>query len=62
MTLLELQIRIVDELKEMFGSDKITFAKDIHKCKDVWDIVKILDNYGYDKQGALNIIFSIIID
>lgn len=61
MQLLELQIRIVDQLGETYGSDKIMFAKDIHKCKDVWELIHTLDNYGYDKQGSLDILFSILI-
>jgi hypothetical protein len=62
MQLLELQIRIVDKLGESYDSDKITFAKNIHKCKDTWDILKVLDDYGYDKQGALDILFSILVN
>ena len=62
MQLLELQIRIVDKLGEMYGEDRITFAKDIYKCKDVWDIINTLDKFGYDKQGSLDILFSILID
>jgi len=61
MKLLELQIRIVDELGETYGSDKITFAKDIHECKDVWEILNTLEKYGYDKQGSLSILFPILI-
>ena len=61
MQLIELQIRIVDKLGETYGSDKIIFAKDIHMCKDVWEILKVLDHYGYDKQGGLDILFSILI-
>jgi len=62
MQLLELQIRIVDELGEIFEKDKITFAKDIHNCKNVREILNTLDKFGFDNQGSLNIVFSILID
>ena len=61
MKLLELQIRIVGQLGSIYGSDEIIFAQDIHECKDIWEILNTLEKYGYNKQGSLHILFSILI-
>jgi hypothetical protein len=58
MTLQELKQQIIVELGDMYP---ITFDQDIDECNDVWSIIKILNEYGYDKQGSLHILFSILI-
>jgi hypothetical protein len=58
MTLQELKQQIIVELGEMYP---ITFDQDIDECKNVWDILNTLINYGYDKQDSLDILFSILI-
>ena len=60
MTLGELKSKIITELGDMYNS--VYFDQDIDKCKNIWDILFILEEYGYDKQGSLDIVFSIVID
>jgi len=60
MTFQELKQQVINELSDMY--DTIDFDYDIHECKTVWDLISTLNEYGYDNQGSLSIIFSIIID
>ena len=59
MKLEELKSRIIIEIGDMYD---VSFDQEIDKCKNVWDILFVLEEYGYDKQGSLDIIFSIVID
>jgi hypothetical protein len=58
MTLQELKQQIIVELGEMYP---ITFDQDIDECNDAWSIITVLNEYGYDTQGSLSILFSILI-
>ena len=60
MTLQQLKDQIILKLGDMYNS--IQFEQDIDECRDGWEIMCTLEEYGYDKQGALDIIFSIVID
>ena len=56
----ELKNRVIHKLS-WHGWD--TLESDINKCRSWVELVKVLENeYGFDKQGSLHIIFSSIID
>jgi len=55
----KLKDQIILKLDDMYS---IQFEQDIDECANMWDIIDTLVEYGYDKQGALDIIFSIVID
>jgi putative lipase involved disintegration of autophagic bodies len=59
MTLQELKQQVINELSNTY--DTIDFDHDVYECKTIWDLINTLNNYGYDKQGSLSIIFSILI-
>jgi hypothetical protein len=59
MQLQELKNQVIEEVGEMYGSE---FFNDILGCSDVWKLIKTLNEYGYDTQGSLDILFSILID
>lgn len=60
MQLQELKEKIIDEIGMLY-ENKNHFTKDIDKCQNGWDLVNTLEWYGYDKQGSLDILFSILI-
>jgi hypothetical protein len=59
MQLQQLQQRIINELGEMYSEH---FVVDINDCDNGWEILRVLEQYGYDTQGGLDILFSILID
>jgi hypothetical protein len=60
MQLQDLKQQIIDQLSNMY--DTIDFDHDIYECKTIWDLINTLNRYGYDTQGSLSIIFSMVID
>ena len=60
MQLEKVKEKIVDEIGMLY-ENKNYFTKDIYECKNGWDLVNTLEWYGYDKQGSLDILFSILI-
>lgn len=58
MVLQELKDQIIFTIGDEFG---IKFDYDVLDCKTIWDVISVLGKYGYDKQGSLDIIFSILI-
>ena len=59
MTLQQLKDKIILKLGDMYSTQ---FDQDIDECRDGWEIMCTLEEYGYDKQGSLDIMFSILID
>jgi len=59
MQLQELKDQIINKLGDMYP---ITFDQDIDECNDAWGIITVLNEYGYDTQGSLDILFQILID
>jgi len=59
MQLQELKDQIINKLGDMYP---ITFDQDIDECNDAWSIITVLNEYGYDTQGSLDILFQILID
>jgi hypothetical protein len=59
MQLQELQQRIINKLGEMYNEH---FVVDINDCDNGFEVLRTLEQYGYDTQGSLHIIFSILID
>ena len=59
MQLQELQQRIINKLGEMYNEH---FVVDINDCDNGFEVLRTLEQYGYDTQGGLHIIFSILID
>ena len=59
MQLQELQQRIINELGEMYDEH---FVVDINDCDNGFELLRVLEQYGYDTQGGLHILFSILID
>jgi hypothetical protein len=45
----------------MTGEYTNQFTEDINKCNSGWDLLNTLNKYGYDTQGSLDILFSILI-
>ena len=62
MQLEELKQQIIDRVGILMNGEYTNqFTDDVNGCYDVWDILNTLINYGYDKQGSLDILFSILI-
>ena len=62
MELQELKQQIIDRIGIlMTGEYTNQFSEDINGCNDTWSILNILDQYGYDTQGGLDILFSILV-
>lgn len=38
------------------------FSNDIDECQNVWDILNVLEDYGWDEQGGIELLFSILIE
>lgn len=58
MTIQELKDQIIENLGEMYDEH---FIVDINECEDGWELLNVLEQYGYDTQGGLHILFSILI-
>jgi len=59
MQLEELKQQIINELGEMYNEH---FIIDINECNNGYELLYTLEEYGYDTQGGLHILFSILID
>lgn len=61
MKLAELKEKIIDMLGEFYdvGSE---FRNDINECDNGFDILAVLNDYGYDMQGGLDIMFDALIE
>ena len=63
MQLEELKQQIIDRVGILMnGKYTNQFTGDINTCNNGWDILNTLNEYGYDTQGSLDILFSILID
>jgi hypothetical protein len=58
MQLQELKDKVINELGEMYDEH---FIVDINDCNSGWELLRTLEQYGYDTQGGLSILFSILI-
>ena len=60
MKLEKLKKLIVKDLSDIFDlkEEKRCFKDDIFFSKDIWEVLIILEQYGWDRQGALDIIFK----
>jgi hypothetical protein len=58
MQLQELKDKVINELDEMYDEH---FIVDINDCDSGWELLRTLEQYGYDTQGGLSILFSILI-
>jgi hypothetical protein len=58
MQLQELKNQIIKELGEMYNEH---FIIDINECNNGYELLYTLEEYGYDTQGGLHILFSILI-
>lgn len=58
MQLQELKDQIIKQLGEMYDKH---FIVDINDCDNGWELLNTLEQYGYDTQGGLHILFSILI-
>jgi hypothetical protein len=67
MTIKEIQDGIVNQIGYLYdGSDSEyneapLFAYDIRKCTSLLELVVMLGQYGYDRQGAIGILDGVII-
>ena len=67
MTIKEIQDGIVNQIGYLYdGSDSEyneapLFAYDINKCTTLFELVVMLGQYGYDRQGALGVLDGVII-
>jgi hypothetical protein len=59
MQLQQLKDQIINKLGDMYDNH---FVVDINDCDNGWEILRVLEQYGYDTQGGLHILFSILID
>ena len=60
MKIKEIQDGIVNNLGYLYSSTP-TFASDIRKCTSLLELVVMLGQYGYDKQGAIGVLDSVIV-
>jgi hypothetical protein len=60
MQLQELKNQIINKLGEMYDDNH--FKMDINECNSGYELLYTLNEYGYDTQGSLDILFSILID
>ena len=58
MQLQDLKQQIIDQLGEMYDEH---FIVDINDCDSGFELLRTLEQYGYDTQGGLSILFSILI-
>jgi hypothetical protein len=59
MQLQQLKDQIINKLGDMYDNH---FVVDINDCDNGWELLRVLEQYGYDTQGGLHILFSILID
>jgi hypothetical protein len=59
MHLQELKDQIILKLGEIYDEH---FVVDINDCDNGFEVLRTLEQYGYDTQGGLHILFSILID
>ena len=59
MKLQKLKDQIISQLGEMYNEH---FIIDINECNSGYELLYTLEEYGYDTQGGLHILFSILID
>ena len=60
MTIKEIQDGVINDLKELYVEEQF-FTHDIYKCNNLFDLIDALSHYGYDRQGALSVLNSVII-
>ena len=58
MQLEELKQQVINKLGEMYNEH---FVIDINECNNGYELLYTLEEYGYDTQGGLHILFSILI-
>ena len=58
MTLQQLKDEIILKIGDMYSEH---FIVDINECDNGYEILYTLEQYGYDTQGSLDIMFSILI-
>jgi len=58
MQLQKLKDQIINKLGEMYSEH---FVVNINDCDNGWELLNTLEQYGYDTQGGLDILFSILI-
>ena len=67
MTINEIQDGIIKEIGYLYNGSDIEyndaplFAYDIRKCTSLLELVVMLGQYGYDRQGALGVLNNVII-
>ena len=66
MTIKEIQDGLVTELGRLYVENfkeefPPLFASDISKCNTLVDLVYMLGQYGYDRQGALGVLNAVIV-
>jgi len=67
MTIKEIQDGIVNQIGYLYdGSDSEyneapLFAYGIRKCTSLLELVVMLGQYGYDRQGALGVLNAVIV-
>ena len=66
MTIKEIQDGLVKELGRLYVENfkeefPPLFASDISKCNTLVDLVYMLGQYGYDRQGALGVLNTVIV-
>ena len=63
MKLQKLKDKIVSNLSELYEKeDLIRFEIEIKNCKDGFELLNVLNQYGFRSlQGGLNILFNILI-
>ena len=67
MTIKEIQDGIVNQIGYLYDGSDIEyndaplFAYDIRKCTSLLELVVMLGQYGYDRQGAIGILDGVII-
>jgi hypothetical protein len=62
MKLAELKKQLINTLGEFYIEDQGLFEQDVNECENVFDVLEVLDDYAYDPQSGLNIIFNILIE
>ena len=67
MTIKEIQDGIVNQIGYLYDGSDIEyndaplFAYDIRKCTSLLELVAMLGQYGYDRQGAIGVLDGIIV-
>ena len=67
MTIKEIQDGIVNQIGYLYDGSDIEyndaplFAYDIRKCTSLLELIVMLGQYGYDRQGALGVLDGVIV-